>query len=479
MKRRDFLKNSCLAATIYAAAPKNIFAAEARRITVTNSPKKVIIIGAGLAGLSAGYELHQAGHDVMILEAQLRVGGRVNTLRDHFSDGLYAELGATFVNDVHDLTIKYAKHFNLELVPADNVLPPVYYLRGKRYVKKGAIDWQLNLTAEEKRLGADGMWGKYIAPVVAEMGDPTVAGWSDAPFRKYNEMTIADFLKRQGASTDAIDMLMIGYESNFGDAFQLLRDFALHRNQKGEFSIRGGNDQLPKAFAAKLSDKIHYGSPVVKIEHGADKVSVTFLQGGAPQKLSADRLICAVPFTLLRKIEIAPKLSPEKQMAIEKLQYLSVSRVFLQSKKRFWLEQGTSGVAATDLPVMKLRHTTLIQPGVRGILNSYNEGANARKITAMSEPERIASTLSDIEKIYPGMRANYEGGISKCWDLDPWVQGAISVYDVGEMKTFIPFIARSEGNIHFAGEHTSAWTGWMQGALDSGIRAAKEINEAS
>jgi monoamine oxidase len=210
----------------------------------------------------------------------------------------------------------------------------------------------------------------------------------------------------------------LGYESEFGDAFQTLRNDALHGNQKGEFSIKGGNDQLPKAFAAKLSDKILYGCPVIKIEHDARQVRVTFLQGGAMQTMTADKLVCAVPFTLLRRIEITPKLSAEKRLGIEQLPYLSVSRVFLQSRKRFWIAEGTSGVAATDLTSMKLRHATMIQSGRRGILNSYNEGENSRRITAMSEPERLKTVLDDIEKIYPGMRAHYEGGKSKCWDED-------------------------------------------------------------
>lgn len=478
MKRRDFLKQSALAAVLSMSA-KASSAAGSGKIEMTNLPRKVIVIGAGLAGLSAAYELRQAGHEVTILEAQMRVGGRVNTLRDHFSDGLYAELGATFVNDVHDLTIKYCKLFGLELVPANQILPPVYHLRGKRYVNKGAVDWQLKLTAEEKKLGLDGLWSKYVSPVTAEMGDPSAPDWSDAPFRKYNEMTFGEFLRKQGASADAVALMNLGYETESGDAFQLLRNDALHRNQKGEFSIKGGNDRLPKAFAAKLSDKILYGCPVVKIEHDAKQVRVTFLQSNAPQTLTADRLVCAVPFTLLRRIEITPNFSPEKQLGIEQLPYLSVSRVFLQSRERFWIDEGTSGVAATDLTAMKLRHTTLIQSGTRGILNSYNEGASSRRITAMSEPERLKTILDDIEKIYPGMRANYEGGISKCWDNDAWSRGAISVYDIGQMKTYIPSIARIEGRVHFAGEHTSAWTGWMQGAIESGIRAAREINEAA
>ena len=477
MKRRDFLKHSALAATVFSVSPLNLFASNSKNIKLKNTPKRVVIIGAGLAGLSAAYELQQAGHDVTILEAQSRVGGRVSTLRGYFADGLYAELGATFISDVHDLTIKYSKLFGLELLPANNNLPSIYYLRGKRYKNQGAVDWQLNLTAEEKKLGLDGLWGKYISPVVGEMGNPASADWSDAAFRKYNEMTIAEFLRKRGASADAVALMMLGYDANFGDAFQLLRDYALHQNQKGEFSIKGGNDQLPKAFAAKLSDKILYGCPVVKIEYDLKQARVTFLQGGAMQTMSADKLVCAIPFTLLRRIEIAPKFSTEKQLAIEQMKYLSVSRVFLQARKRFWIDKGLSGVAATDLPSMKLRHTTLIQSGKRGILNSYNEGENSRRITAMNESERLSSTLDDIEKIYPGMRENYEGGISKCWDEDPWVRGAISVYDVGEMKSFIPFIARPEGRIHFAGEHTSRWTGWMQGALESGIRAAREVNE--
>lgn len=478
MKRRDFLKHSAVAATVFSASRLNIFASNYKNIELKSTPKKVIVIGAGLAGLSAAYELQRAGHDVIILEAQLRVGGRVSTLRDFFSDGLYAELGATFVNDVHDLTIKYSKLFNLELVPANNKLPSVYQLRGKRYVNKGVVDWKLNLSADERKLSLDDLWGKYFSPVVTEMGDPSAADWSDSAFRKYNDITVAEFLRKRGASADAITLMMLGYDADFGDAYQMLRDAALHRNQKGEFSIKGGNDQLPKAFAAKLSDKILYGCPVVKIGYDAKQVRVTFLQSGAAQTIAADRLICAVPFTLLRRIEITPKFSPEKQQAIEQMSYLSVSRVFLQSRKRFWINEGTSGVAATDLTSMKLRHTTLIQSGTRGILNSYNEGENSRRITAMSEAERLASTLNDIEKIYPGMRENYEGGISKCWELDPWVRGAISIYDVGQIKTFIPFIARPEGLVHFAGEHTSRWTGWMQGAIDSGIRAAREINEA-
>lgn len=96
----------------------------------------------------------------------------------------------------------------------------------------------------------------------------------------------------------------------------------------------------------------------------------------------------------------------------------------------------------------------------------------------MKEAERIRFTLEHMEKVYPGIRQNFEGGTSKCWDEDEWARGDYAWFKPGQMTSLLPHIARPEGRVHFAGEHTSPWTGWMQGALESGIRAAREVNEA-
>jgi monoamine oxidase len=97
----------------------------------------------------------------------------------------------------------------------------------------------------------------------------------------------------------------------------------------------------------------------------------------------------------------------------------------------------------------------------------------------MSEPERLNFALEQAEKIYPAIRENFEGGTSKCWDADEWARGATAFYKPGQMTSLLPHVARPEGRIYFAGEHTSVWIdGWMQGALESGMRVAKEINDA-
>jgi monoamine oxidase len=189
----------------------------------------------------------------------------------------------------------------------------------------------------------------------------------------------------------------------------MLRNQALTRKLTRYFKIRGGTDLLPKAFAARLSGKIHYGAPVVRIEQHAQGVSATFRQAGGHHALAGDYLICAVPFTVQKSIEVAPVFSIDKQRAIEQLPYLS-SKIFLQSKKRFWIDDGLSGFATTDLPIRRVWDMTYTQPGTRGILEAAPISLHSRRVTAMSEQERITFALEHVEMIYPGMRAHFEAG---------------------------------------------------------------------
>jgi monoamine oxidase len=141
---------------------------------------------------------------------------------------------------------------------------------------------------------------------------------------------------------------------------------------------------------------------------------------------------------------------------------------------------GQSGFATTDLPIRQLYDATYRQPGTRGILQAFPISLHSQRITAMSEHERLTLALEQVEMIYPGMRKHFEGGVTTCWDEDPWARGASATYKPGQFSSLLPHVARPEGRIHFAGEHTSVWIdGWMQGALESGNRVAREVNEAA
>jgi len=154
----------------------------------------------------AAYELTQAGHDVTILEAQLRPGGRVLTLREPFSDGLYAEAGAARIPDNHDLTLHYVKHFGLTLVPFyPDKLARVFVLRGKRIRIQPGTELDLSqvpfeLTAEERRLGMSGLLQKYLGGALRAMGDPSVPDWPSGSAKAYDNISMPEFLRQQGAS---------------------------------------------------------------------------------------------------------------------------------------------------------------------------------------------------------------------------------------------------------------------------------------
>ena len=152
--RRQFLKLGFLAASAQLKLPRS-WSFTPQALPHSTSPKKVVIVGAGLAGLVAAYELTQAGHDVTILEAQLRPGGRVHTFREFFADGLYAEAGASRISEIHDLTLHYAKQFGLQLVPfLPNKPGRVFLLKGKRITAKSRTECWIGQILQQKRTTA-------------------------------------------------------------------------------------------------------------------------------------------------------------------------------------------------------------------------------------------------------------------------------------------------------------------------------------
>lgn len=484
MVRREFLKRSVLAVSVFHPA---VAVSAEKKIRPTGIAKKVIVIGAGLAGMAAAYELVQAGHDVIVLEARTRSGGRVWTLRDNYPEAMYAEAGATNVFDNHDWTNKYLKLLGVAIDPMPSTTgASIYHIRGKRVLMKpgSPVDWPLDLNPDEKGLGRGALWTKYVVPALKELGDMEAADWPHPLLKRLDQISFATFLRQQGASPGAVEILKLGLADQLGNgaeavsALDLLREAAPRATVKQVFFIRGGSDTFPKAFAAKLGDRIHYGLPAVKIEQDTRGVRVICQQADSHQTFSADYLICAIPFAVLRDVEISPGFSPAKQQVIAQLGNTSVVRVFLQTRKRFWLDEGLTGSATTDLPIVTAYDKAHYMPGTRGMLETYVAGEKARKLAAMSAETRLSFTLKQMEQVFPNISQHYEGGGSICWDDEKWSRGAYAWFKPGQMESFLPHFAKPEGRVHFAGDHLSASPGWMNGALQSGYRAAREINEA-
>jgi monoamine oxidase len=484
--RRQFLASAVLTTAALSLRPSIVVGRQLKR---RGPPKKIIVVGAGLAGLSTAYELMLAGHDVTVLEAQLRPGGRVCTFRSPFSDGLYAEVGAMHIPETHDITLSYLQLFNLPLDPEPSFArASLSYVRGKRIVVRDEtkVDWSFDLSEEDKKLDMAGLLDKYETPkAYEEIGDPAAPTWSVSALQKYDGISYRDFLKTNGASDDTFALATFGWDKLWGEgletvsALTVLRDTASWLKSRHEFKIHGGNDLLPKAFAERLKERIHYGAPVVRMEQTAREVRVHFQNGNTRNTLTADRMVCAIPFSVLRSVEVSPPFSPEKRKAVKELPYFSGARVSIQCRRKFWTDEGLNGSVFTDSPLGWVFDATVTQPGPRGILQCYAGGSNAREIMGMDEQKRVAYVTQEMSRFYPNISEYFEGGASKCWEEDPWARGASSWYKPGQMGELWPHVARPEGRIHFAGDHTSPYLRWMQGALHSGNRVAAEINDAA
>ncbi len=488
LSRRTFLKRSLFATAARAAGPLRasygVLAATPQPVSpAPRGPRQqVLVVGAGLAGLAAAYELTQAGHEVTVLEARSRAGGRVQTLREPFADGLYVEAGAATVQDTHDWTIHYAQLCDLPLDPIPHS-PGVslYQVRGRRIVESAERPGPFDLTPEENALGRSGIRERYLQPLLLQVGDTTAPGWPPPELSELDQISFAELLRRRGASPGAVSLLRLGFPDLLGDgadavsALDLLRETAQRAASKQSFTVRGGSDRLPLALAARLTDRIQYGSPVVRIEQDATAVRAVVKAGGAHRTLSADHLICTVPFPVLRSIEIVPPLPVEKRRAIAELQLTSVARVFLQTRTRFWEPQGLSGVVLTDRP-WSIFPRAPDPASHRGILESYSAGVEARRI-AKTRESLLHLAVREAAAVFPELPDQFEGGAAKLWDEDEWARGAYTWFKPGQMRSLLPHIGRSEGRLLFAGEHTSDHPGWMQGALASGVRAAREVME--
>jgi monoamine oxidase len=478
LTRRKLLNRAVAASSISAVA-----ASPQERRGIARTRKKVIVVGAGLAGLVSAFELIQNGHEVIMLEARMRPGGRIYTLRDSFADSLYAEAGAIDFGDGYRVLMRYIKSLDLPVMQVPPGANTITYARGNRYItpQDREPEWPYDLPLAERQLGRAGIWKKYVASLYGNIGDVSSADWPRAAERELDKQTLNDLTLHRGLSKEGVALLhftVSGDDYDHVSALQTLTNEALYANSRRSLRLQGGNDQLPKAFAAKLGSRIRYASKVVRVSQDSKKVQVSVFRRGGIQQIEADHVIVAVPFSVLRSWQLDSTISAAKRAAIQSMRYESIVRVYIQSRTRFWTRQGTTGDAVSDLPFCAVLDHTVTQKGTRGILEAQIENAEAREVWAMQPDERVRWALKHMEKVHPALTANFEGGTSFSWDDDPFALGAWAYYAPGEMTAIYPHVSKAEGRIHFAGEHTSALLGTLEGAAQSGLRAAHEVATA-
>jgi monoamine oxidase len=448
--------------------------------------QSIVVVGGGLAGLVAALDLVQRGYDVKLLEAKSRAGGRILTIRPPWREGLFVEAGATFVVPEPDLLALFHElEVELEHRPRTSGLAEVRYFAGKRSVYRNdeAPSSALSWSPDERALGTERCMAKYFA--AATTFDPSAP--LPAALAPFDAQTVADYLRKQGASPGFISsvdgMLALGDTGVEGmSALSLIQIWASVQREvqlgQGAFKVRGGTDRLTAALTAKLADRVVLEAVVDRIEQTDRGARVSFTRQGERAALDADRVILAVPAPVLRALDVAPGLSPEKRRALEGLSLESVTRAWVATDDRFWIARSESGNVESDLPLGGLRDESDGLPGTSGILGIYATRAAARELASLPDEARDERVLHHAEVLQPGVKDHIINMASKSWDADPFQRGAYAWYKPNQLTAFGDSLARAEGRLHFAGDHTSYRPGFMHGALASARRVVREIAAA-
>lgn len=450
--RRQFIKEST-----FSAAALWLAASPFGGITVGKKPK-VIIIGAGFAGLSAAYYLHKKKIDFVLLESRNRIGGRVFSYTMDEKEKLVIELGAEWVGNSHERLQNLCNELELELL--NNQFDSHLIYKGE-YFKAGQWDY------------SEG-WKKKFQALLDHYPKLT-----QADKLKLDKMDWWRYLVNNGCEGRDLDIRELLDSTDFGEtirsvsAFAALAEYA-ESSEKNEMDlkIKGGNSQ----FAHRIADKL--GADKIKLQHTVQRV-VQNPKGGVivycdnGQQFSGDKIICTAPTFAVKKIKWEPGLPPAYVNAMNELQYARINKNPVLFEKRFWKDENFDMV--TDQSPHYFYHATKNQPSEKGVLISYTIGEKAAVVANQQDDWRKEMILQTLQPHFKGVKDHWEKQTNYYWGNDAYSHGAYALYGKGQWFRVMPILRQSHMHTHFAGEHLADWQGFMEGAINTGEEAAAKI----
>jgi monoamine oxidase len=460
--------------------------------------KKVVIVGAGMGGLNAAYQLSKVGIKAAVYEGSFRLGGRILT---HYGDalqmGIHPEFGGDFIDSNHEDMITLAKEFDLELIDmyaeskAANLVHETFFFDG-RHISEEEIIKEF----------------KKIAPAIQKDAASLGEDYDTPAALVFDKMTLKDYIRSLKCSRWLKDIFTAAYLAEFGldtseqSAINLLdmidtdtsEGFKIFGDSDEKYRIKEGNSKLIENIASKLPQPVVLNSMLTAIGKKGEKYILSFKD---KQDVEADFVVITIPFTMLRDVKMdLPDMTLEKKNSIQELGYGQNNKLFLGYQNRPWREGGNNYYGYL---FHKDIHDGWDSSSIKSVASNkgvyccffggdesialskvalHNPYAPASHIWKTDLPQKeIDKYVGQMEEVFPGSKKAYANKhVFACWSSYPFVKASYTCPKPGQWNAAMLYTAEPIGDVFFAGEHCSVdYQGFMNGAAETGRLAAEQV----
>lgn len=451
------------------------------------SQPSIAILGAGMAGLNCAYQLKKAGYTAAVYEGSNRTGGRIWSEKGVMAPNLVTELGGEFIDTGHKDMLKLCREFNLPLLdtfaPSEAaLLRDSFYIDGRFYSEAEV------LTAFEpyqKRIAAD--IRSLPAVMTYEQTNPTFLYFDNLSISAYfDSIGLQGFLRKGMEVAYVTEYGLEAYEQssiNFLFLFSAntAQGFQIFGSSDERYKVAGGNAQVTAALYNAVANAVQTGHRLLRIRQTAQGYELTFDRNGTTVSATADMVVCTLPFSTLRDVDLQVALPQWKRAAIQNLGYGTNSKLFLGFSSRVWRSYGHSAYIFSNADIQTGWDNSQLQTGTAAGFTVYGGGIKGVQLGAGTPQTQAPKFVAQLNAMWPGCAAAYTGVAQRMhWPAYPWSKGSYACYKTGQYSTVRGAEIRPVDNLFFAGEHCSEnFQGYMNGAAETGRMAAESVVKAA